>query len=173
MKKRKSCWQKRAIPPTFNLLYNSSDLHKKMAIAAASIWKQNLGVDAKLENQEWKTYLSTRHQGNYDVARAGWCADYNEPTSFLNSMLSDSSNNTAHYKSAAFDKLMEQAVQAKTDDERAQVYQQAESQLDKDAAIVPVYYYANARLIKPYVGGITGKDPLDNIRVKDLYIIKH
>lgn len=160
-------------PLTFNLLYNSSDLHKKMAIAAASIWKQNLGVDAKLENQEWKTYLSTRHQGNYDVARAGWCADYNEPTSFLNSMLSDSSNNTAHYKSAAFDKLMEQAVQAKTDDERAQVYQQAESQLDKDAAIVPVYYYANARLIKPYVGGITGKDPLDNIRVKDLYIIKH
>ncbi|KAA3665557.1 ABC transporter substrate-binding protein, partial [Pectobacterium carotovorum] len=58
-------------PLTFNLLYNSSDLHKKMAIAAASIWKQNLGVDAKLENQEWKTYLSTRHQGNYDVARAG------------------------------------------------------------------------------------------------------
>ncbi|WP_240349971.1 oligopeptide ABC transporter substrate-binding protein OppA [Pectobacterium brasiliense] len=160
-------------PLTFNLLYNSSDLHKKMAIAAASIWRQNLGVDAKLENQEWKTYLSTRHQGNYDVARAGWCADYNEPTSFLNSMLSDSSNNTAHYKSAAFDTLMAQAVQAKTDDERAQVYQQAESQLDKDAAIVPVYYYANARLIKPYVGGITGKDPLDNIRVKDLYIIKH
>ncbi|KHN91939.1 oligopeptide ABC transporter substrate-binding protein OppA [Pectobacterium actinidiae] len=160
-------------PLTFNLLYNSSDLHKKLAIAAASVWKQNLGVDAKLENQEWKTYLSTRHQGNYDVARAGWCADYNEPTSFLNSMLSDSSNNTTHYKSAEFDKLMQQAVQAKTDDDRAQIYQQAESQLDKDAAIIPVYYYANTRLVKPYVGGITGKDPLDNLRVKDLYIIKH
>jgi oligopeptide transport system substrate-binding protein len=59
-------------------------------------------VNVKLENQEWKTFLDTRHQGTFDVARAGWCADYNEPTSFLNTMLSDSSNNTAHYKSPAF-----------------------------------------------------------------------
>ncbi|MFE8103988.1 oligopeptide ABC transporter substrate-binding protein OppA [Brenneria goodwinii] len=162
-----------AKPLTFSLLYNSSDLHKKLAIAVASIWKQNLGVDVKLENQEWKTYLDTRHQGNFDVARAGWCADYNEPTSFLNTMLSASSNNTAHYNSALFDSLMAQAVQAKTDDERATLYQQAEAQLDKDAVIVPIYYYSNIRLVKPYVGGITGKDPLDNLRVKNLYLIKH
>ena len=44
---------------------------------------------------------------------------------------------------------------------------------DKDSAIVPVYYYVNARLVKPWVGGYTGKDPLDNISVKNLYIIKH
>ncbi|MDT1822823.1 oligopeptide ABC transporter substrate-binding protein OppA, partial [Acinetobacter baumannii] len=85
-------------PLTFNLLYNTSDLHKKLAIAAASLWRKNLGIDVKLVNQEWKTFLDTRHQGTYDVARAGWCADYNEPTSFLNTMLSDSSMNTAHYK---------------------------------------------------------------------------
>ena len=64
------------------------------------------GANVKLENQEWKTFLDSRHQGTFDVARAGWCADYNEPTSFLNTMLSDSSNNTAHYKSPAFDKLI-------------------------------------------------------------------
>ncbi|MCL2900219.1 oligopeptide ABC transporter substrate-binding protein OppA [Brenneria tiliae] len=160
-------------PLTFSLLYNSSDLHKKLAIAAASLWKQNIGVNVKLENQEWKTFLDTRHQGGFDVARAGWCADYNEPTSFLNMMLSDSSNNTAHYKSAEFDGLITQAVQAATDASRAALYQQAESQLDRDAVIIPVYYYSNIRLVKPYVGGITGKDPLDNLRVKDLYIIRH
>lgn len=160
-------------PLTFDLLYNTSELHKKLAIGVASIWEKNLGVNVKLENQEWKTFLDTRHQGNFDVARAGWCADYNEPTSFLNIMQSNSSNNSAHYKSLAFDKLLVQALQAGSEEARAGFYQQAEQQLDKDSAIVPVYYYVNARLVKPYVGGYTGKDPLDNVHVKDLYIIKH
>ncbi|MCE1645114.1 oligopeptide ABC transporter substrate-binding protein OppA, partial [Enterobacter hormaechei] len=94
-----------------------------------------------------------------------------EPSSFLNSMLSYSSNNTAHYKSDEFDKLMKQSLKVATDDERAAVYQQAEAQLDKDSAIVPLYYYVNTRLVKPYVGGYTGKDPLDNLHTKDFYII--
>ncbi|EBR3966561.1 oligopeptide ABC transporter substrate-binding protein OppA [Salmonella enterica] len=160
-------------PLTFDLLYNTSDLHKKLAIAVASIWKKNLGANVKLENQEWKTFLDTRHQGTFDVARAGWCADYNEPTSFLNTMLSDSSNNTAHYKSPAFDKLIADTLKVTDDAQRSELYAKAEQQLDKDSAIVPVYYYVNARLVKPWVGGYTGKDPLDNIYVKNLYIIKH
>lgn len=160
-------------PLTFNLLYNTSDLHKKLAIAVASIWKKNLGANVKLENQEWKTFLDNRHQGTFDVARAGWCADYNEPTSFLNTMLSDSSNNTSHYKSPAFDKIIAETLQTNDDAKRADLYAQAEQQLDKDSVIVPVFYYVNARLVKPWVGGYTGKDPLDNIYVKNLYIIKH
>ena len=160
-------------PLTFDLLYNTSDLHKKLAIAAASIWKKNLGANVKLENQEWKTFLDTRHQGNYDVSRAGWCADYNEPTSFLNMVLSDSSNNTVHYKSPAFDKLIADTLKVPDAAQRSEPYSKAEQQLDKDSAIVPVYYYVNARLVKPWVGGYSGKDPMDNIHVKDLYIIKH
>lgn len=154
-------------------MYNTSDLHKKLAIAASSIWKKNTGVDVKLVNQEWKTFLDTRHQGNYDVARAGWCADYNEPTSFLNTMLSDSSMNTAHYKSPAFDAIMKESLKATDEAQRSAQYDKAEQQLGKDSAIVPVYYYVNARLVKPWVGGYTGKDPMDNIYTKDLYIIKH
>ncbi|MCX8980475.1 oligopeptide ABC transporter substrate-binding protein OppA [Citrobacter portucalensis] len=160
-------------PLTFDLLYNTSDLHKKLAIAAASIWKKNLGANVKLENQEWKTFLDTRHQGNYDVSRAGWCADYNEPTSFLNMVLSDSSNNTVHYKSPSFDKLIADTLKVTDEAQRSELYSKAEQQLDKDSAIVPVYYYVNARLVKPWVGGYSGKDPMDNIHVKDLYIIKH
>ncbi|MDR0218610.1 MAG: oligopeptide ABC transporter substrate-binding protein OppA [Enterobacteriaceae bacterium] len=160
-------------PLKFTLLYNTSDLHKKLAIAAASIWKKNLGVDVALENQEWKTFLDTRHQGTYDIARAGWCGDYNEASTFLNMMLSDSSSNTPHYKSKTFDDLMKKSLQVATDAERAEVYAEANTQLDKDSAIVPLYYYANTRLVKPYVGGYTGKDPLDNFHTKDLYIKKH
>ncbi|WP_380177937.1 oligopeptide ABC transporter substrate-binding protein OppA [Kalamiella sp. sgz302252] len=160
-------------PLTFELLYNTSDLHKKLAIAAASIWKKNLGVNIRLNNQEWKTFLDTRHQGNFDIARAAWCADYNEPTSFLNTMLSDSSNNTSHYKSPAFDKIIASAMAASDEAARSKAYTQAEQQLDKDSVIAPVFYYANTRLVKPYVGGYTGKDPLNNLYDKNLYIIKH
>lgn len=160
-------------PLTFELLYNTSDLHKKLAIAAASIWKKNLGVNIRLNNQEWKTFLDTRHQGNFDIARAAWCADYNEPTSFLNTMLSDSSNNTSHYKSPAFDKIMASATAAGDEAARSKAYTEAEQQLDKDSVIAPVFYYANTRLVKPYVGGYTGKDPLNNLYDKNLYIIKH
>lgn len=160
-------------PLKISLLYNTSDLHKKMAIAAAAIWKKNIGVEVSLENQEWKTFLDTRHQGNYDIARAGWCADYNEPTTFLNVKLSYSSNNTAHYKSEAFDALMKEALKVKSDAERAEIYKQANALIDKDSAVVPLYYYVSTRLVKPYVGGYTGKDPLDNIHTKDFYIIKH
>ena len=160
-------------PLSFDLLYNTSDLHKKLAIAASSIWKKNIGVNIKLENQEWKTFLDTRHQGNYDVSRAAWCADYNEPTSFLNTMLSNSSSNTSHYKSDAFDKVIRDAIKAPDAKARAADYQQAEQIMDKDSTIVPVYYYVNTRLVKPYVGGYTGKDPLDKTLDKNFYIIKH
>jgi len=121
----------------------------------------------------WKTFLDTRHQGIFDVARAGWCADYNEPTTFLGTMQSNSSNNTAHYKSEAFDKAMDEALASPDEATRATRYADAEKILDKDSVIVPVYYYVNARLVKPYVGGYTGKDPLDNVYDKNLYIIKH
>ncbi|MDU3365785.1 MAG: oligopeptide ABC transporter substrate-binding protein OppA, partial [Proteus mirabilis] len=70
-----------------------------------------------------------------------------------------------------FDAYMKESLRVKSDDERAEIYQKAEGVLDKDSAIVPLYYYVNTRLVKPYVGGYSGKDPLDNLHTKDLYII--
>ncbi|URQ59317.1 ABC transporter substrate-binding protein [Pantoea alhagi] len=159
-------------PLTFTLLYNTSDQNKKQAIAAASIWKKNLGANVTLQNQEWKTMLNTRHEGNYDVARATWCSDYNEPSTFLNMLLSDSSTNTGFYRSPAFDALMAKSLVA-DDAQRAVLYQQAEAQLDKDSALVPVYYRVSVRLMKPWVGGFTGKDAQDRQNIKNYYITKH
>ncbi|EMF4699144.1 ABC transporter substrate-binding protein [Serratia bockelmannii] len=161
-----------AKPLKFSLLYNTSDQNKQQAIAAASMWKKNLGAEVTLRNQEWKTSLESRHQGQYDVARATWCGDYNEPSAFLNLVLSNSSINTVFYKSPAFDAIMAATLKAPDEAARAALYQQAEAQLDKDSALVPVYYRVSARLIKPTVGGFTGKDPLDYTDVKNLYIIK-
>lgn len=136
-------------PLTFNLLYNTSDQNMKVAIAAASIWKKNLGANVNLKNQEWKTFLDTLHQGNYMVASSGWAADYNEPSTFLNILLSDSSNNTFKYNNSAFDKLIADTLKANDEAERSTLYEQAEQLLDKDSVIVPVFYTVNARLVKP------------------------
>lgn len=160
-------------PLTLTLLYNTSDLHKKLAIAAAAIWKKNLGIHVTLENQEWKTYLDSRHQGNFTIARGAWCADYNEPSSFLNYFLSTSSTNTSFYHSTQFDGLMKEALIAADAATRAKDYQLAEQRLDEDSVIIPVFYFMNTRMVKPWVGGYSGKDPLDNIQDKNLYIIKH
>lgn len=157
-------------PLTIQFLYNTSDLHKKLAIASSSMLKQNVGVQFKLDNREWKTYTDSRHSGDYDLVRASWCADYNEPSSFLNMMLSNSSVNTVHYKSAEFDAVMAETLQAKNDQERAKLYQKAEQILDQDSVIIPIFYYANLRLVKPTVGGYTGKNQLGYYYTKDLYI---
>lgn len=162
----------KANPLSFTILYNTNENHKKVAIAAASIWKKNTQglVDVKLENQEWKTYLDNRRNGNYDVARAGWAADYNQATTFTNYFLSNSSNNTARYKSEAYDAAMAESYAAVDANGRAAAYAKAEQVLADDFAIIPVYNYVNPRLVKPYVKGYTGKDPQDNILLRHLYI---
>ncbi|MBE8594963.1 ABC transporter substrate-binding protein [Xenorhabdus sp. BG5] len=159
-------------PLKFTLLYNTSEQNKQQAIAAASMWQKNIGAKVTLQNQEWKTSLQNRHQGNYDVARATWCGDYNEPSSFLNILLSSSSNNTVFYQSEAFDNSLKQALTAKDGATRKEFYQQAEAQLDKDSGLIPVYYRVSVRLIRPTVGGMTGKDPMDYVDLKNLYIKK-
>ncbi|CAM3903974.1 ABC transporter substrate-binding protein [Xenorhabdus thuongxuanensis] len=159
-------------PLKFTLLYNTSEQNKQQAIAAASMWQKNIGAKVTLQNQEWKTSLQNRHQGNYDVARATWCGDYNEPSSFLNMLLSSSSNNTVFYQSETFDNYLNHALTAKDDATRKEFYQQAEAQLDKDSGLIPVYYRVSVRLIRPTVGGMTGKDPMDYVDLKNLYLKK-
>ena len=162
-------------PLQFKLLYNTSDNHKKLAIAAQSIWKKNLQgvVDVVLDNQEWKTYLDTRRQGNSQMARAGWCADYNEATTFLNYFLTNSANNRAFYKNKDYDALIAAAFKAQTDDERAAIYAKAEQVLVTDSPVINVYYYVQPRLVKPWVKGFAANHPAKNYYLKDVYIIKH
>ncbi len=161
-------------PLTFNFLYNTSEQHKKIAVAAASMWQQALGfVKVNLENQEWKTYLDSRRNGNYQIARASWCGDYNEPSTFLNTLQSANSSNRAFYKNADYDALLAKTLQADIDDkERTRLYTQAEAQIDKDSAVIPVYGYVNSRLVKPHIGGYSTEDVLNELPSKRLFIQK-
>ncbi|MCG7411068.1 ABC transporter substrate-binding protein [Moraxella nonliquefaciens] len=162
-------------PLKFELLYNTSESHKKLAVAAASFWKDSLGfVEVSLNNQEWKTYLETRRTQKHQVSRGGWCADYNEASTFLNTFVSTDSNNYGKYNSPEFDRLMNGTLGGDvTAEQRAQLYHQAEAVLDKDSATIFVYHYVSPRLVKPYVLGYSSNDPQNTWQVKDWKIAKH
>ncbi len=157
-------------PLKFTLLYNTSENHKKIATAIQSMWKKELGVDISLENQEWKTFLDTRREGNYDVTRAGWCGDYNEASTFLSLMQSNNASNDQKYDSPEYDATMKKAMLSTSDKEREALYHKAEALLAKDMPIAPIYQYVTTRLVSPKVGGYPMHNAGDNIYTKDLYI---
>ena len=158
-------------PLKFDLLYNTSENHKKVAVAIASMWKKSLGVTAVLENQEWKSYLDTKRQGDFDVSRAGWCGDYNEASTFLAILRDGHSQNYPKYSSKSYDAQLDKALAAASDADRSAAYKGAEALLAKDMPIMPIYHYVNARLVNPKLGGYPEKNPEDNIFSKDMYII--
>ncbi|WP_160061291.1 ABC transporter substrate-binding protein [Psychromonas sp. L1A2] len=158
-------------PLKFSLLYNTSENHKKLAVAIGSMWKKTLGIEVTLENQEWKTYLETKNQGNFQVARASWCGDYNEASTFTSLMEGQNTTGGVHYKSDAYDKLTKQAIESTSETERQQLYYGQEKLLAEDMPIIPVYQYVKARLLNPHVGGYAKNNAEDKIYSKDLYII--
>jgi len=159
-------------PLSFNLLYNTSESHQRVAIAAASMWKKNLGVEAKLQNQEWKTMLDAMHTGSFDVVRYAWIADYDDASTFLNTFRTGDSENTTKYSNPDYDEALRDAAKAPDLAQRAKDYQQAEDMLGRDVPAIPVYHYVRTHLVKPWVGGFT-PDRLGYYYTKDMYIKKH
>jgi oligopeptide transport system substrate-binding protein len=70
------------------------------------MWKKNLGVEAKLQNQEWKTMLDTMHTHNFDAVRYAWIADYDDAATFLNNFRTGDSENTSQYSNPAYDEAL-------------------------------------------------------------------
>ncbi len=155
------------------LLYNTSENNQKIAIAVASMWKKNLGVDVKLQNQEWKTYIDSRNNGNFDVIRASWVGDYNEASTFLSLLTSTHSGNISRFNNPAYDKIIMQAMTEHTLQARNADYNAAERILREQAPIAPIYQETNGRLIKPWVKGYPITNPEDVAYSRTMYIIKH
>ncbi|PDO89929.1 peptide ABC transporter substrate-binding protein [Kosakonia sacchari] len=160
-------------PLKLTLLYNSSENHQKIAIAVASMWKKSLGADVKLKNQEWKTYIDSRNSGNFDVIRASWVGDYNEPSTFLSVLNSTNSGNIPRFNDAAYDKVLAQAALETNAQARNADYNEAEHILAEKAPIAPIYQYTNGRLIKPWLKGYPINNPEDVAYSRTLYILKH
>ena len=139
------------------LLYNTSESHKSVAIAVSQMWKQTLGVETTLGNQEWQTYLEARSNGDYEVARGGWCADYNEASTFLDLMDSGSGYNDSKYVNPEVDALLEEA---KTADNPQANYDRVEEFIAQDTPIIPIYHYASVKMFAEDLKGW----PFDNFQ---------
>ena len=93
-------------PLKFDMIYNTSEAHKKIAVAMSQMWKQKLGVQAELGNMEWKVFLETRGNQDFELARGAWCGDYNEASTFLDLLTSPSGYNDGKFSSTELDNLL-------------------------------------------------------------------
>jgi oligopeptide transport system substrate-binding protein len=137
--------------PKFKLLYNTSETHKSIAEAIQQMWKEKLGIECELTNQEWKVYLDNRSKLQFDVARAGWIGDYPDPTTFLDMFVSTSGNNDTGWKNPQYDNLILKAKSAKDDWLRMTFLHQAEEILMDEMPIMPIYFYTRPTMVKPWL----------------------
>ena len=140
-------------PLKFQLRYNTSEQHKKVAIAIAAMWKE-LGVQPELFNSEVKVHYNDLQEGNYEVARAGWAADFNDPQNFLFLMEGDTGPlNYARYDNADFNGLMNQSDVTTDPAERIKLMREAELIAMGQMPVIPIFYGVSKNLVSPRVQG--------------------
>jgi oligopeptide transport system substrate-binding protein len=153
-------------PLELTLIYNTSDAHKQLATVVAQMARQKLGVNVTLANYEWKTYLEVRETADYDLARYGWCGDYNEASTFLNIMTTGNEANDGKWSNAEYDALM---AEAKTMADPGPNYTKAEQILAAEMPILPLYQYTSVFMLNPSIKGYPYENVQNNWYAKDMY----
>lgn len=151
---------------SFTYLYNTSESHQQIAIVASQMWKQKLGVEVALENQEWKVFLETRGNQNFELARGAWCGDYNEASTFLDLLTTQSGYNDGKFSNARVDELM---AEAKSSQNANPLYAEVERILAREMPVIPIYHYSTNMMLDDSIQGW----PVNNVEQtwysKDLY----
>jgi oligopeptide transport system substrate-binding protein len=155
--------------PAVELLFNTSETHKRIAEAIQDIWKEHLNVKVLLLNQDWKVYLSSMSNLDYTVARSSWYADVADPINFLECFLSGGGNNRTGFKSPAFDALIQKAYAEPDAEVRLRLLQEAEAILLDEAPIVPIYFYTEKYLQAESMKGLV-ENTLSYRRWRDFYL---
>ncbi|MCB1686888.1 MAG: peptide ABC transporter substrate-binding protein [Halioglobus sp.] len=142
--------------PGLELIYNTSESHLKIAVALQQMWKDALNIDVTLANQEWKVYLDSVDQMEFQMARRGWIGDYVDPNNFLDLFLCDGGNNNTGFCDPVYDDMiLRQAPQAESREERYAIFKAAETRLMEQMPIIPIYTYTSNHLVHPSVQGMT------------------
>lgn len=155
-------------PLSFNMIYNTSEAHKKIAVAMSQMWKQKLGVETELGNMEWKVFLEERGNQNFELARGAWCGDYNEASTFLDLLTTPSGYNDGKFSNAKVDDLMQQA---RTAENAGALYAQVEEIVAEEMPIIPIYHYAGVYMMDSDVGNWPVNNVEQNWYSKNLYKI--
>lgn len=142
--------------PVTELLYNTSEGHRKIAVAIQQMWNQYLGVNITLNNQDWKVYLNSVDNGDYAIARAGWIGDYVDPNTFLDMWITGGGNNRTGWSNARYDELILKLAPTASDREtRYKLMAEAEAILLDEMPVIPIYIYNSKSLVHPSLKGLT------------------
>jgi len=156
--------------PTITILYNTNEAHKKIAEFVQQEWKNNLGINVVLENQEWQTYLANRNAGNFQVARAGWVGDYQDPNTFLDMFITGAGMNGGKYSNETYDLLINEAARMPAGGDRMGALKTAEDiMINQDQAIMPFYYYVTLNMIDTNKWGGWYPNTMDYHPTKDIF----
>ncbi len=142
-------------PQKVEIRYNTSENHKNTAVAIQEMLKP-FGFDVTLVNTDGKTHYSYLEQhGDFDIARAGWIADFKDPVTFLNLAKTGDGNNYGEYSNPEYDKLMDAASVESDPAKRMDELAQAESIMLKDLPLLPLLYYSNHNIVSPKLHGFS------------------
>lgn len=140
--------------PTVTYVYNGNPTNKAIAEALQAMWKQNLGVTVELSQQEWKVFIDTRVQKNYDIARHAYLVDFFDAASLLDLWISDSFENVVGFNNAEYDALMRDSARQMDRAKRIDDLHKAEKILLENMPVLPLYYYSTPYLLKSRVEGV-------------------
>jgi oligopeptide transport system substrate-binding protein len=157
---------------SLEILYNTSESHKRIAEFIQQQWKVNLGVETTMTNQEWKVYLNTRDTGDFQVARAGWIGDYVHPMTFMDMHVTGGGNNDSKWGNKKYDELI--GLAKATVDQKAafKAMHEAEAIMMDEMPVIPLYFYTNPNVLKPWVKNLN-LSALGFWHFKEAWIEKH
>ena len=155
--------------PKLEILFNTNEDHRKLALAIQQMWQINLGIEVELVNQDWKVYLNREMIGDFQISRAGWIGDYEDPNTFLDLMRPNRGNNKTGWKNMEYDSLVQKANTINNQAERYELLYKAEEILIENMPVIPLYTYVRAYQLSPDVKGFS-PHILDHHHPKFIYL---
>ena len=132
--------------PKVSYKYNSNAGNKQIAEALQGMWKQVLGVEVELLNEEWKVFIETRNRMDYDIARDAWITDFVDAMSILEQFISTSPQDKTGYSNHKFDEAMRNAAYEMDHAKRINYLHDAERMLMEDLPVAPIYFYTSIEM---------------------------
>lgn len=160
-------------PLRVQLLHNTEINHRRLAVAMAAMWRDVLGMETEILNQEWQVFLQTRRTRiDTQVFRYGWIGDYDDPYTFAEILESKHGLNDMAYDNPRYDALLLQASREADPAARMQLLEEAERIMLDDMPVLPIYYYVSKQLVKPWVAGYAS-NIMDHHHTRHFRILKH
>lgn len=139
--------------PPLTWLYNQGEVHRMVGEFLQAQWRQHLGIEVRLQALEWKTLLDRQQRGDFEMARASWCADVVDPGNFLEVFDSTGPSNYPGFADAEYDRLVASARREPENRTRLALLRQAETRLLAARPILPLYHYTRLYLLNPRARG--------------------